>query len=33
MRYGDIVFDNEEKEFKREFNCIVKKEGVNLEKC
>lgn len=31
--YEELHFDNEEKELKREFNCIVKKEGANLEKC
>ena len=31
--YEELQFDNEEKEMEREFNCIVNKEGANLEKC
>ena len=31
--YEALHFDNEETEMEREFNCIVKKEGDNLEKC
>ncbi len=31
--YEALHFDNEETEMEQEFNCIVKKEGDNLEKC
>lgn len=31
--YEELDFDNDEKEMKHEFDCIVKKEGNNLEKC
>lgn len=31
--YEELHFEKDEKEMKREFDCIVKKEGNNLEKC
>lgn len=31
--YEELHFDKDEKEMQREFDCIVKKEGDNLEKC
>lgn len=31
--YEDLSFGKEEEDMKREFKCIVKKEGANLEKC
>lgn len=31
--YQNITFDNGEEDIEREFRCIVKKEGENLEKC
>lgn len=31
--YEELHFENDEKEMKREFDSIVKKEGDNLEKC
>lgn len=31
--YKELHFEKDEKEMKREFDCIVKKEGNNLEKC
>lgn len=31
--YEELHFEKDEKEMKREFDCIVKKEGDNLEKC
>lgn len=31
--YEELHFDEDEEEMKREFECIVKKEGDNLEKC